>query len=76
MGWVWSDELASTLRESPEFATQIPSSWTARPAAFATLGDETPIATVRRLLGLAQLPPRQDPQEARVVDCTCGRLTS
>ena len=52
MGWVWSDELAVTLRNSPEFASLIPSSWTARPAAFATLDDESPVATVRRLLGL------------------------
>ena len=75
MGWVWSDELASTLRESPEFATHIPGSWIARPAAFATLDDEAPVATVRRLLGLAPLEERRQNNVSVGLPCTCGERT-
>lgn len=52
MGWVWSDELADTLKQSPDTAELVPASWSARPAAFASDGNEDPLATGRRLLGL------------------------
>lgn len=52
MGWVWSDELARDLLATPEFAALVPASWTAKPSAFATSGDEDLATTVRRLLGL------------------------
>lgn len=55
MGWIWSDELAATLRKSPEFATLIPSTWSSQPAAFALRSDETPLDAARRLLGLEPL---------------------
>ncbi len=76
MGWVWSDELASTLRESPEFATHIPGSWTARPSAFATLDDETPVATVRRLLGLKPLVDVSADGAQPPLLCPCGQPTT
>ncbi len=66
MGWVWSDELAATLGESPEIAPLIPPSWRTQPCAFAAVGDEDAAAIGRRLLGLA---PRDRTQPLL---CTCG----
>ncbi len=52
LGWVWSDELADTLKRSPETAELVPASWSARPAAFAADSNEDVVTTGRRLLGL------------------------
>ena len=76
MGWVWSDELARTLRESPEFATHIPGAWMARPSAFATLDDETPVATVRRLLGLPVIETEEIQGTGASLPCSCGERSS
>lgn len=65
MSWVWSDELADTLRKSPEFATVIPESWSSRPAAFALRPDETLLGAARRLLGIDQ------PLDSDVTSCPC-----
>jgi len=70
MGWVWSDELADSLRQSPEIAALVPKSWSARPSAFAATSDEDPAATGRRLLGLASPPLTDSPSELTL--CTCN----
>lgn len=71
MGWVWSDELADTLKDSPETAPLVPRGWTARPCAFSTGPDEDPQSLGRRLLGLATPPdPQSTPAEG--VTCTCA----
>jgi hypothetical protein len=71
MGWVWSDELADTLRDSPETAPLVPRGWTARPCAFSTDPDEDREALGRRLLGLAT-PPEAQSDPAQSVTCTCA----
>ena len=65
MSWVWSDELADTLRKSPEFATLIPEAWSSRPAAFALRPDETLLGAARRLLGV------DTPLEDEAGPCPC-----
>lgn len=78
MGWVWSDELAKTLRESPEFAAHIPRSWVSRPSAFATLDDESPVATVRRLLGMRADTHGEAAETSgahATASCPCGERT-
>jgi len=54
LGWVWSDELADSLRKSPEMAPLIPPSWSARPSAFATQSNEDALSAGRRLLGIVE----------------------
>ena len=72
MRWVWSDELAATLKNSPETAALVPRGWTAQPCAFATAPDEDPHALGRRLLGLVS---HSDVLPAAVEEdtCTCRR---
>ena len=70
LGWVWSDELADSLRESPEIAPLIPPSWSARPLAFAADSNEDPLATGRRLLGIEEEPG--DTAAAVEGPCSCG----
>lgn len=72
MRWVWSDELADTLKESPEAAGLVPGSWTDRPCAFSVAPDEDPHTLGRRLLGLAT---RLEAQSAAAEGdtCTCRR---
>ena len=72
MGWVWSDELADTLKDSPETAPLVPRGWTTRPCAFSTGPDEDREALGRRLLGLAA-PSETQPASAERVTCTCAR---
>lgn len=67
MGWIWSDELAATLRESSDLAPLIPGSWEARPTAFAILDGEHRVQAGMRLLGLPQ------PAVVPVTSCTCDR---
>ena len=74
MGWVWSDELAESLRESPEIAPLIPPTWTSQPAAYAVVGDERSEDAGRRLLGLSSQPATGE--APRVTECTCGREAS
>ena len=69
MGWVWSDDLADSLRKSPEMAPLIPPSWSARPSAFATHSDEDTITTGRRLLGIVSGVTRPEPEPDV---CSCG----
>lgn len=69
LGWVWSDELADTLKRSPETAELVPASWSARPAAFAADGNEDVVTTGRRLLGLV---PNSNAVSLEIVTpCTC-----
>ena len=70
MGWVWSDELAATLRDSAEFADLIPPAWSAQPTAFATTDGEARSSAGRRLLGIPTTEPAAD--DGRL-PCTCGR---
>ncbi len=70
MRWVWSDELADTLKESPETAPLVPHGWTARPCAFSAAPDEDPKAMGRRLLGLAA--PAEASAPSREATCTCA----
>jgi hypothetical protein len=72
MGWVWSDELAAALKDSPETAALVPRGWTSQPCAFSTGPDEDSHALGRRLLGLAS---RTDtpPIAAKEGTCTCRR---
>ena len=72
MRWIWSDELADTLKDSPETASLVPRGWTARPCAFSTGPDEDPRALGRRLLGLAKRPEAQS-APVQDVTCTCAR---
>ncbi len=69
LGWVWSDELADTLKRSPETAELVPASWSARPAAFAADGNEDAATTGRRLLGL--VPNSSALQTDTAGTCTC-----
>jgi hypothetical protein len=71
MGWVWSDELADALKDSPETASLVPRGWTARPCAFSAAPDEDPQTMGRRLLGLAA-PRDAQPTAAAGVTCTCS----
>ena len=72
MRWVWSDELADTLKDSPETAALVPRGWTAQPCAFSTGPDEDPHALGRRLLGLAAHSDTP-PVAAEEGRCTCRR---
>jgi len=65
LAWVWSDELADSLRKSPELSELIPLSWSARPSAFALTNHEDPMSLGRRLLGVVQ------PAETTPAGCTC-----
>jgi hypothetical protein len=71
MRWVWSDELADTLKDSPETAPLVPRGWTARPCAFSTTADEDREALGRRLLGL-ETPSEAQSAPAESVTCTCA----
>ena len=71
MAWVWSDELADSLRKSPDLARLIPPSWSAQPSAFAIAETEDAEVAVRRLLGVeadAGVAVEMDDEP-----CTCGR---